>query len=92
MNCFICHDKLEQGQTCANIHTGCMALYTPNAQVEKDRLTLKSYWLGVMEDYCKEKNIEILPNYDLLAMYKGGYNQALFDLISHLKELKDKPQ
>lgn len=24
--CFICHDELEAGQTCATVHTGCLAI------------------------------------------------------------------
>lgn len=35
-HCFICHKEIELGSTASSIHTGCMALLTPNAEVEKE--------------------------------------------------------
>ena len=32
-SCFICHKEIESSSTASSIHTGCMALMTPNKEV-----------------------------------------------------------
>lgn len=91
-HCFICHKEIELGSTASSIHTGCMALLTPNAEVEKE--------IAAAREEGKEEGMRVgttatlkLDPQEISAWitkdaqaYREGYETALKEAIEEIEK------